>query len=68
MAERRMTNGSIYIELAHLSAGQRFLLELPDPAAARRRAGGPGHGDRRAGRHLQPGDRVDAERAGRPMA
>jgi pimeloyl-ACP methyl ester carboxylesterase len=30
VAERWMTNGSIYIELTRLSAGQRFLLELPD--------------------------------------
>ena len=25
-----LTNGSIYIEMAHLTAGQQFLLALPD--------------------------------------
>ncbi len=30
IADRAMTNGSIYHELAHLSAGQLFLLGLPD--------------------------------------
>ena len=30
IAERTLTNGSIYFELTQLSAGQRFLLELPD--------------------------------------
>ena len=34
ITDRMLTNGSIYIELAQLSAGQRFLLELPDRAAA----------------------------------
>ncbi|HEV3281350.1 MAG TPA: alpha/beta hydrolase [Acidimicrobiales bacterium] len=30
VADRTLTNGSIYIGLAHLSAGQLFLLDLPD--------------------------------------
>jgi pimeloyl-ACP methyl ester carboxylesterase len=32
VVERTLTNGSIYIELAHLSAGQQLLLSLPDEA------------------------------------
>jgi pimeloyl-ACP methyl ester carboxylesterase len=32
ITERTLTNGSIYIELAHLSAGQQLLLSLPDQA------------------------------------
>ena len=32
VVERTLTNGSIYIELAHLSAGQELLLSLPDQA------------------------------------
>ncbi len=30
VVDRTLTNGSIYLELAHLSAGQLLLLELPD--------------------------------------
>ncbi len=30
ITERTLTNGSIYIEMAHLSAGQHLLLSLPD--------------------------------------
>ncbi len=30
IAQRVLTNGSIYLELAHLSAGQELLLSLPD--------------------------------------
>ena len=30
ITERALTNGSIYLDLAHLSPGQLFLLELPD--------------------------------------
>ena len=30
IAQRVVTNGSIYIEMAHLSAGQQMLLSLPD--------------------------------------
>ncbi len=30
ITERMLTNGSIYLDLAHLSAGQLFLLGLPD--------------------------------------
>ena len=30
ITDRTLANGSIYIELAHLSAGQLFLLDLPD--------------------------------------
>ncbi len=32
IVDRTLTNGSIYIELAHLSAGQQLLLSLPDQA------------------------------------
>jgi len=32
IVDRILTNGSIYIELAHLSAGQQMLLSLPDRA------------------------------------
>jgi pimeloyl-ACP methyl ester carboxylesterase len=32
--QRVLTNGSIYIELAHLSGGQQFLLALPDEILA----------------------------------
>ncbi len=30
ITDRALTNGSIYIDLAQLSEGQRFLLDLPD--------------------------------------
>jgi pimeloyl-ACP methyl ester carboxylesterase len=32
IVDRTLTNGSIYLELAHLSAGQQLLLSLPDAA------------------------------------
>jgi pimeloyl-ACP methyl ester carboxylesterase len=32
IVERTLTNGSIYIELAHLSVGQQLLLSVPDQA------------------------------------
>ena len=57
ITDRAVTNGSIYMELTQLSAGQRFLLEPARRAAARRRRAGPGHGEGRGGRHLQPGHR-----------
>jgi pimeloyl-ACP methyl ester carboxylesterase len=34
IVDRTLTNGSIYIDLAHLSAGQLFLLDLPDERLA----------------------------------
>jgi pimeloyl-ACP methyl ester carboxylesterase len=34
IVERTLTNGSIYLELAHLSVGQQLLLSLPDQAFA----------------------------------
>ncbi|MGH9080987.1 MAG: alpha/beta fold hydrolase [Acidimicrobiales bacterium] len=34
IADRTLTNGSIYMDLAHLSAGQLFLLDLPDERLA----------------------------------
>ena len=37
ITRRVLTNGSIYIEMAHLSAGQQLLLSLPDERLARHR-------------------------------
>ena len=37
ITRRVLTNGSIYIEMAHLSAGQLLLLSLPDERLARHR-------------------------------
>jgi pimeloyl-ACP methyl ester carboxylesterase len=34
ITDRTLTNGSIYLELAHLTAGQHFLLGLPDERLA----------------------------------
>ena len=38
VSRRVLTNGSIYIEMAHLTAGQQFLLALPDELMAPDRA------------------------------
>jgi pimeloyl-ACP methyl ester carboxylesterase len=41
ITRRVLTNGSIYLELAHLTPGQLFLLELPDARLEPRPAGAP---------------------------
>ena len=67
ITDRTLTNGSIYIELAQLSAGQLLLLELPDAAARRRRRRSDrDDGDGRRRRHLQPGDRRSTQRSWPP--
>jgi pimeloyl-ACP methyl ester carboxylesterase len=63
IADRTLTNGSIYIDLAHLSTGQRLLLDLPDA-----RLDGPAAPDENAvtggiTATFSPGTPVDQEEA-----
>ena len=60
VTRRIVSNGSIYIEQAHLTDGQQFLLSLPDEKLPPDAPVTAGHPDTEPARDLQPADRRPA--------